>query len=87
MPVDSSERYLVLGGRGFVGSHIVQALVERGEEFVSVYAREYPSKRDAIEGAVYYSGDIMDEEKLVDCLKKVLFGFAGRVLCDLINSY
>jgi sterol-4alpha-carboxylate 3-dehydrogenase (decarboxylating) len=71
MPVYSSERYLVLGGRGFVGSHIVQALVERGDACVSVYARERPSKKDAIEGVVYYSGDIMEEEKLVECLKKV----------------
>ena len=67
----TSERYLVIGGVGFLGSYVVQALISRGEKHVAVYDLSKPGKEDVIEGATYFSGDILDETQLHDCLNKV----------------
>lgn len=63
-------RYLVIGGSGFLGSYITQALVERGEKFIAVYDLARPPKQDVIQGVDYYSGDILNEGQLLDCLKQ-----------------
>ncbi|KAA1476542.1 putative sterol dehydrogenase [Dentipellis sp. KUC8613] len=64
------ESYLVVGGAGFVGSYIAQALVDRGEEHVAVYDSRVPDPRDLIKSVVYYCGDICDEGKLVEVLNE-----------------
>jgi sterol-4alpha-carboxylate 3-dehydrogenase (decarboxylating) len=67
----SNERYLVIGGAGFLGSYIVQALISRGESHVAVYDLSKPGEKDVVEGATYFCGDILDEDQLFDCLTKV----------------
>lgn len=64
-------RYLVIGGSGFLGSYITQALVDRGERSVAVYDLAKPPKHDIIRGVDYFCGDILNEGQLLDCLKKV----------------
>ncbi|KAF4568216.1 hypothetical protein EYR40_010384 [Pleurotus pulmonarius] len=65
-----SRSYLVVGGAGFLGSHIVQALVNHGGTSVAVYDLKAPLDEDRIAGVEYFTGDILDEYKLVDVLNQ-----------------
>lgn len=84
MPVH--ENYLVIGGAGFLGSYIVQALVDRGEPSVAIYDLSLPGEKDVISGATYFAGDILDEGRLLDVLKQVCTrpGMFKRVIGILI---
>lgn len=66
-----TERYLVIGGAGFLGSYIAQALVDRGEKYVAVYDLNKPGKSDIISGVQYFCGDILNEQQLLACLRSV----------------
>jgi UDP-glucose 4-epimerase len=58
-------RYLVTGGAGFVGSHIVAALLDRGDDVV-VFDHLSTGHREAVlPGARLIIGDL-DDERLVD---------------------
>lgn len=61
----SKDVYLVIGGSGFVGRHIVQQLLDRGDN-VSVFdiVQRYHD-------VPFYSGDISDEEQVASALRKV----------------
>ncbi|TFY80427.1 hypothetical protein EWM64_g3586 [Hericium alpestre] len=65
MSSDSPAHYLVVGGAGFLGSHIVQALVDRGEQHVAVYDPRVPASRERIQNVLYIEGDICDFDKLL----------------------
>jgi sterol-4alpha-carboxylate 3-dehydrogenase (decarboxylating) len=57
--------YLVIGGSGFVGRHIVQQLLDRGDN-VSVF--------DIVlryHDVPFFSGDITNEEQLISALRTV----------------
>ncbi|KAJ3521790.1 hypothetical protein NMY22_g12165 [Coprinellus aureogranulatus] len=66
--MQDAQSYLVLGGNGFVGSHIVQRLLARGEKLVAVYSRSKPPARKLVEGVEYYTGDITDQKRLVEVM-------------------
>lgn len=55
---------LVLGGHGFIGSHIVEALIHEGHN-VRVFAR-HPA--EFIYDAEWFSGDFLDQGKLAEAL-------------------
>ncbi len=55
---------LVCGGAGYIGSHNVRALTDRGEEVI-VADNLWTGHRQALDGAVkFYCGDIRDRELL-----------------------
>ncbi|KNZ80937.1 Sterol-4-alpha-carboxylate 3-dehydrogenase, decarboxylating [Termitomyces sp. J132] len=58
------EVYLVIGGSGFVGRHIVQQLLDRGDTVVSLdIVQRYHD-------VPFFSVDITDEEQVADALRK-----------------
>jgi sterol-4alpha-carboxylate 3-dehydrogenase (decarboxylating) len=61
------ETYLVMGGSGFLGRKIVEALIRRGEKNVSTFdiAQRYHD-------VPHYSGDITDGVQLGEILSKVI---------------
>lgn len=66
-------KYIVTGGAGFIGSHIVDALVERGDE-VHVIDNFLSGKRERLNPrAVLHEMDIRDK----DAIGQVFFGAAG----------
>ena len=56
-------RVLAIGGNGFIGYHLVQALMDAGHD-VTVIGRRAEPIRPTPEGARYYSGSISDLEFL-----------------------
>ncbi len=59
------DSFLVIGGSGFLGRHIVEALRERGDP-VAVFdiVQRYHDTS-------FYSGDISDKDQVSDALRKV----------------
>ena len=57
--------YMVIGGSGFLGRHIVQQLLDRGEN-VSVYdiVQRYHD-------VPFFSGDITNQEQMASALRSV----------------
>jgi UDP-glucose 4-epimerase len=69
-------RVLVTGGAGFIGSHLVDALVERGEEVVVLdnfkRGRIEHIERHLDAGALaLITGDIRDEQTVASCMEGV----------------
>ena len=67
------KRVLVTGGAGFIGSHVVRALMDRGDEvsIVDNFDPFYPErlKRRALEpllkeGARLFENDVRDQEAM-----------------------
>lgn len=54
---------VVLGGAGYIGSHMVDRLIEKGDEQVVVVDNLVTGHRDAVHSdAVFYEGDIGDKD-------------------------
>ena len=62
-------RVLVTGGAGYIGSHMVKLLVDRGEEVV-VLDDLSTGHADAVRGARFVQGDIADVASTRDLLSK-----------------
>ncbi len=69
-------RYLVTGGAGFIGSHVVDALVARGDEAL-VLDDLSTGRRTNLEAALetgrveLVEGSVCDEERVLECMKSV----------------
>lgn len=64
-------KYIVTGGAGFIGSHIVDALIERGDE-VHVIDNFLTGKRERLNpNAILHEVDIRDFDKLVPIFREV----------------
>jgi len=63
---------LVIGGTGFLGSHIVEQLAARGgEETAVVLDLVEPSEQARVQNVQYLKGDIRDEARIVEVLNEV----------------
>lgn len=62
----TQELHFVIGGAGFLGSYIANALVERGEKSVASLDIREPST--ALSGVRYFQGDMTDAKSLTDAL-------------------
>ena len=60
---------LVLGGAGYIGSHAVRQLIERGERVVVADNLQSGHKDAVQQQAVFYEGDIRDENFLQNILQ------------------
>lgn len=61
---------LVCGGAGYIGSHAVAQLLEKGEEVVVVDNLQKGHKEAVLEGASSYIGDLRDVEFLSEVFQK-----------------
>jgi len=67
--MEAIEKYLVIGGDGFLGRHIVKALLDRHEAHVGVLDIVQSEKDD---GATrFFKGDITVKETIVDAIQQV----------------
>ena len=65
----SGKKYIVTGGAGFIGSHIVDALIARGDE-VHVIDLFLTGKRERLHPkAIMHEADIRDETKLPEIFR------------------
>lgn len=62
-------RILVTGGAGYVGSHVVQTLLEAGHEPI-VYDNLSTGHADSVRDAAMVVGDVADRDRLVNTLKR-----------------
>ena len=85
--IAAAMRSLVTGGAGFIGSNIVDALVERGDE-VTVVDNISTGRRENLDaaianGAELVESDIRDADAMVDICKRVrpdrIFHLAARI--------
>jgi len=59
-------KVLVTGGAGYIGSHVVDLLIDRGYEVV-VYDNLYTGHEEAVhKDAVFYKGDLLDRARLAE---------------------
>ena len=65
MAANKRDIYIVFGGSGFVGRHIVEQLKARGDT-VSIF--DIVQKYD---DTPFYTGDITEEDQVADALQKV----------------
>ncbi len=63
-------RVLVTGGAGYIGSNMVLALLDRGDQPVVVDSLITGYREALVDGVPFYLGDISDEELILDILKK-----------------
>lgn len=63
-------RVLIIGGNGFIGSHLTQFLVDQGQE-VTVYSRSQNCYCSPISNVTYITGDLADQALLTSALKNI----------------
>lgn len=71
-------KILVTGGAGFIGSHIVDELIDNGHKVVVLDNLCVGEKRNVNKKAIFIKGDIRDEKIVKECVKgiNVIFHFA-----------
>jgi UDP-glucose 4-epimerase len=88
--VTMSEKVLVTGGAGFIGSHLVEYLLKRGDHVV-VLDDFTTGRKDNLSGVIdhidYIKGDIRDRKALDKCLDGVgtVYHMAAIVGVNLVN--
>jgi len=80
MASGSKDVYLVIGGSGFLGRHIVNALLARGDT-VSVFdiVQRYHD-------VPFYTGDITEQDSISEALSKVCIGTMNFFKVGLLKN-
>ena len=74
------EKIIVTGGAGFIGSHIVDALIDFGYEVHVIDNLCSGKKNDVNVKAVFHNVDIRDKEKLITIFKDAKYVFHEAAL-------
>ena len=69
-------KYIVTGGAGFIGSNLVDVLIEEGHEVHVIDNFSSGKKENCNEKAQYFEFDISDSNNYED-LKNILLGSSG----------
>ena len=81
---------LVLGGAGYIGSHMVDRLVEAGQEKVVVVDSLVTGHRAAVHpDAIFYQGDLSDQDFMRKVFKTLMLMllFTLRPIHWLVNQW
>ena len=79
-------RVLVTGGAGFIGSHMVDALIERGFPVVVLDNLSTGKREQVHQAATFVSGDVRDEEAVAGAFEQnidIVFHIAGQASISL----
>ena len=81
------KRYLVTGGAGFIGSHLVRALLEQGD-FVRVLDNFSTGRRENVEGlkVEVLEGDLRDSAKVAEAVNGIDFVFHEAAFVSVPQS-
>lgn len=81
------KRYLVTGGAGFIGSHLVRALLEQGD-FVRVLDNFSTGRRENVAGlkVEMLEGDLRDSAKVAEAVKDIDFVFHEAAFVSVPQS-
>ena len=71
--ITTGTKILVTGGAGFIGSHLVEALLREGSSVWSLDNYSTGKKENHIEGAIYIEGETKDIATLVNFTPDVIF--------------
>src|SRR3954447_7994532 len=72
-------RAIVTGGAGFIGSHVVEALLERGDEVHALDDLSKGNRGRIAEGAELHVGDIRDPDAVFDAVRpEAVFHLAAQ---------
>lgn len=76
-------KILVTGGAGFIGSHTIDLLIEKGHEIVIIDNLSTGLKENINSKAIFYYEDLTNFEKIEEILKKenpeVIYHFAAQI--------
>ncbi|MEX2597520.1 MAG: NAD-dependent epimerase/dehydratase family protein [Salibacteraceae bacterium] len=84
----SNQRVVVTGGAGFIGSHLVSKLVERGDEVVVIdtLLRGNKIPQSIFKHVEFHKVDVCDKQKLVELSKgaDLIYHFAAILGVDIV---
>lgn len=82
-------RVLVTGGAGFIGSHVVEALIRDGHEAVVVDNLSHGLKGNVPESAIFIEGDILHREQWLHRVGKadVLIHLAAQISVPISETH
>lgn len=64
-------RFLVSGGCGFIGSHLVEQLVTKGDKVLVLDNLSSGKLTNLCEGAEFVEGDVLDRQTVHDCISGI----------------
>jgi UDP-glucose 4-epimerase len=63
-------RVLVIGGAGYIGSHVTRALLDKGHEAAVFDNLSSGCRENLFDGAAFYEGDILDDKALLSAMNR-----------------